>query len=140
MTDDRDIILLRIGEIFLKGRNRPQFFARFDKYVLLNDLDTPVLKEILLHSYDSPFVRSQRFFRVMGIDLEIEDLAAALVAERAAQDTRTGARSLRPVFSDIINPIEFDPWHHEALEESGEEGRKRLAITSGMVKEVLEKV
>jgi ATP-dependent Clp protease ATP-binding subunit ClpX len=117
----------------------PQFFARFDKYVLLNDLDTLVLKEILLHSYDSPFVRSQRFFRVMGIDLEMEDLAAALVAERAAHDTRTGARSLRPVFSDIINPIEFDPWGHDALE-AAENSRKNLRITSQMVKDVLDKV
>ena len=117
----------------------PQFFARFDKYVLLHDLDTPILKQILLKSYDSPFVRSQRFFRVMGIDLEIEDLAAAIIAERAAQDTRTGARSLRPVFTDIINPIEFDPWHHEALEES-DDGRKKLKITTPMVKDVLDKV
>lgn len=117
----------------------PQFFARFDKTVLLNDLDTPVLKEILLKSHDSPFVRSRRYFRMMGIELEIEDLAAALIAEKAAKDSRTGARSLRPVFTDIINPIEFDPWHHEALQET-DDGKRLLKITAPMVKEVLHKV
>ena len=37
----------------------PQFMARFDNVVLLRDLDVDVLKEILLHSLDSPFVRSR---------------------------------------------------------------------------------
>ena len=35
--------------------------------------------------------RSKRYFEVMGITLEIEDLAAALIAEDAAKDSRTGA-------------------------------------------------
>ena len=47
----------------------PQFLARFDQTVLLNDLGTDVLKEILLHSFDSPFVRTRRYFEVMGIEL-----------------------------------------------------------------------
>src|SRR4029078_5069275 len=65
----------------------PQFLARFDQVVLLNDLGAEVLKEILLRSFDSPFVRSRRFLDVMGIDLEIEDRAAALRDERAARRT-----------------------------------------------------
>jgi len=114
----------------------PQFFARFDKTVLLNDLDADVLKQILLRSYDSPYLRSQRFFEVMEVQLEMEDLAAALIAERAAKDSRTGARSLRPIFHDIVNPIEFDPWHHEALVERPE-GGWRLLISAEMVREHL---
>lgn len=114
----------------------PQFLARFDQTVLLNDLGTDVLKEILLHSFDSPFVRSRRFFEVLGIDLEMEDLAAALIAERAARDARTGARSLRPIFSGLVNPFEFDPWAQETLEPSGD-GRHRLLITADLVREAL---
>jgi len=114
----------------------PQFLARFDQVVLLNDLGAEVLKEILLRSFDSPFVRSRRFLDVMGIDLEIEDLAAALIAERAARDPRTGARSLRPIFTELINPFEFDPWSQEALEPRPE-GRQRLKITADMVREAL---
>jgi ATP-dependent Clp protease ATP-binding subunit ClpX len=116
----------------------PQFLARFDQTVLLNDLGTDVLKEILLASFDSPFVRSRAYFAVMGIELEMEELAAALIAERAARDTRTGARSLRPIFTEIVNPFEFDPWGHQALEPLAE-GRHRLRITAELVREALAK-
>ena len=34
---------------------------------------------------------SRRFFEMMEIRLEIEDLAAALIAEEAAKESRTGA-------------------------------------------------
>jgi len=112
----------------------PQFLARFDQTVLLNDLGPDVLREILLHSFDSPFVRSRNFFEVMGIALEIEELAAALIAEKAARDARTGARSLRPIFTDIVNAFEFDPWSQETLETVGE-ARYRLKVSAEMVRE-----
>jgi ATP-dependent Clp protease ATP-binding subunit ClpX len=112
----------------------PQFLARFDQTVLLNDLGPDVLREILLHSFDSPYVRSRNFFDVMGIELQIEELAAALIAEKAARDARTGARSLRPIFTDIINAFEFDPWSQETLETIGE-GRYRLKVSAEMVRE-----
>jgi len=122
---------LKPGDLFDYGMV-PQFMARFDKTVLLNDLDTEVLKEILVHSYDSPFVRSKRFFEVMGISLEIEDLAASLMAEKAAKDARTGARSLRPIFTDVINRYEFEPWDKPELEKTAD--GHRLVVTANMVR------
>ncbi|MCU0304471.1 MAG: AAA family ATPase [Thermoanaerobaculales bacterium] len=111
----------------------PQFMARFDDVVLLRDLDARVLKEILLKSVDSPFLRSKRYFDVLGIDLEIEDVAAAMIAEEAAKSTRTGARALRAVFGRIVNRLEFDPWSFEGLEETVG-GRRRLLISRDMVR------
>ena len=111
----------------------PQFMARFDKTVLLNDLKIPALKEILLHSFDSPFMRSRRFFDVIGVQLEMEELAAQLIAEEASKDGRTGARALRPIFSEIVNPYEFDPWGQEGLSGSEDAGWK-LEITAAMVR------
>jgi len=111
----------------------PQFLSRFDNTVLLNDLAIPVLKEILLKSYDSPYVRSRRFFDVLGIDLQIEDMAAAMIAEEAARDSRTGARALRPIFAEIVNPFEFDPRAGDYLEVVDGGGHK-LAITPDMVR------
>ena len=113
----------------------PQFMARFENTVLLQDLTISVLREILLKSYESPFVRSRRFFKVMEIELEIEDLAAALIAEAAAKDSRTGARALRPIVADIINPLEYDPWGHGTLKETDE--RKLLTITADMARKVI---
>ena len=113
----------------------PQFSARFDNIVLLVDLTTEVLKEILYSSFDSPFVRSRAYLQVMGIALELEDLAAALIAEQAEKHTRTGARALRTVFSKIINPIEFNPVTGGYLE-TLPDGAKRLRITADMVRAV----
>ncbi len=110
----------------------PQFMARFDDVVLLRDLDAPVLQEILMKSVDSPYLRSKRYFEVLGINLEIEDVAAGMIAEEAAKSTRTGARALRTVFGRIVNRLEFDPWNYEGLEE-GSDGRKRLLISTEMV-------
>ena len=114
----------------------PQFTARFDNVVLLSDLSVDVLKAIFLHSLDSPFVRSRKYFDVMGIDLEIDDLAASLIAEQAEKHSRTGARALRTIFGKIVNPLEYDPWGYPSLEERGD-GRKRLSISAPAVRQAL---
>ncbi len=114
----------------------PQFMARFDNVVLLRDLDVPVLKEILLQSLDSPFVRSRNYFQVMNIELDMEDVAAAMIAEEAEQNIRTGARALRTVFNKIVNRLEYDPWQHEGLEERSEGGH-RLVITRDMARRAI---
>ncbi|NOZ78279.1 MAG: AAA domain-containing protein [Acidobacteria bacterium] len=114
----------------------PQFMARFDNIVLLNELSGDVLKQILLESLDSPFIRSKSYFEVMGISLEIEDLAAALIAEQAQKHTRTGARALRMIFGKIINRVEFDPLESRALEELPGGGH-RIMISAAMVKREL---
>lgn len=114
----------------------PQFMARFENNVLLRDLSLKVLKEILLQSYESPFVRSRRYFKVMDIELRMEDLAASLIAEEAAKDSRTGARALRPIFGDLINPLEYDPWSSELLKQQAD-GSQLLEITTDMVRKIL---
>ncbi|GMU65382.1 MAG: ATP-dependent Clp protease ATP-binding subunit ClpX [Acidobacteriota bacterium] len=114
----------------------PQFMARFDKVVVLNDLDTMVLKEILLHSVDSPLARTRRYFEALGVGLELEDLAAGLIAERAAQENRTGARALRDVFSEIVNPVEFDP-DRDAVDDPAQPGHRLVRIDAARVRKVL---
>ncbi len=114
----------------------PQFMSRFDNVVLLRDLDVPVLQEILLHSLDSPFNRSKRYFEVLNVRLEIDDLAAALIAEEAEKNIRTGARALRTVFGKIINDLEFDPWQHPELY-ALEGGGHRLVITPEMARQAV---
>jgi len=114
----------------------PQFMARFDNVVMLHDLDVTVLKEILLESLDSPFIRSKKFFEVMSIELEIDDVAASMIAEAAELNIRTGARALRTVFNKIINPLEYDPWQHEGLEKT-DDGH-RLVISQEMAKRAIQ--
>ena len=125
----------KIEDLFTFGMV-PQFTARFDNVVLLSDLGVDVLRQILLGSLDSPFVRSRDFFRIMGIELEIEDLAASLIAEQAEKHARTGARALRTIFGRIANPLEFDPSANGALQ-TAPDGRRRLVITAVQVRQVL---
>jgi ATP-dependent Clp protease ATP-binding subunit ClpX len=125
----------KIEDLFTYGMV-PQFIARVDNVVLLGELGADSLKQILLKALDSPFVRSRSYLEVMGISLEIEDRAAAIVAEQAERHSRTGARALRTIFSRIINPIEFDPSSGKGLEDLGN-GRKRLCITAAMVRQGL---
>lgn len=124
----------RIEDLFAYGMV-PQFIARFDNVVILRDLSMEVLKEILLTAYDSPFVRSRRFFRIMGIELEMDPLAAALIAEEAERHSRTGARALRSIFGRIINPFEFDPAAEGTLDVR--DGRRILLVTPELVRRCL---
>ncbi len=123
---------LKMKDLFEYGMV-PQFMARFDKVVVLNDLNTAILKEILLHSYDSPLARTQRYFESLGVELELEDLAAGLIAEKAAQENRTGARALRDVFSEVVNPLEFDP-DDDAAPVAGDPGRRRIKVDADRVR------
>lgn len=123
---------LKVKDLFEYGMV-PQFMARFDKVVVLNDLNTAVLKEILLHSYDSPLARTRRYFDSLEVELDIDDLAAALIAEKAAQENRTGARALRDVFSEIVNPLEFDPFD-EAQPHADKAGRSHIRIDAERVR------
>ena len=89
----------------------PQFVGRFDSVQLLADLDFNILKEILLNGADSPLARSRAYFGMLGIRLQIDDVAAGMIAEQAAKNARAGARSLRTVFTKLIQPLEYDPWN-----------------------------
>jgi ATP-dependent Clp protease ATP-binding subunit ClpX len=125
----------KVEDLFTYGMV-PQFIARMDNVVLLSDLGVDSLKQILLAALDSPFVRSRNYLKVMGITLDIEDVAASIIAEQARKHSRTGARALRTIFSRIVNPIEFDPWSSNALEQTGD-GSRRLLITAALVRQVL---
>jgi ATP-dependent Clp protease ATP-binding subunit ClpX len=125
----------KVEDLFTYGMV-PQFIARMDNVVLLYDLGVDSLKQILLGALDSPFVRSRNYLKVMGITLDIEDVAASIIAEQARKHSRTGARALRTIFSKIVNPIEFDPWSSKALEQDGD-GSRRLLITAALVRQVL---
>ena len=87
-------------------------------------------------SLDSPLARSRRYFDSLGVDLDIDELAAALIAERASHENRTGARALRDVFSEIVNPLEFD-FESEAKPSARNPDRSALHIDADRVRRML---
>lgn len=71
---DRDLIVLRVAEIFLKGKNRPAFFTRFVKNArrLLSDLDGVSVEERYLRAvvHHPPALRQaciDRLGRLFGL-------------------------------------------------------------------------
>jgi len=126
--------VLKVNDLFEYGMV-PQLISRFDKLVVLDDLSIPTLKKILLEALDSPFVLSRRDFENRGIRLEIEEAGAAMLAERAAEEPRSGARALRDLFTEVINPYEFDP--EIGPLEPLEDGTRRLVIGADVVRAAL---
>jgi endopeptidase Clp ATP-binding regulatory subunit ClpX len=78
-----------------------EFVGRLPVSVRLNELDTDALHAILRNP-DSAIVRSKkRDFQAYGIEIDFEDEALRLLAEKAFNE-RTGARGLVSVFEKIL--------------------------------------
>ena len=113
----------------------PQFLARFDNSIILEDLRADLLSRIFTETRDSLFVASQSFFKTYEIDLQITEGAVKRIAMEAAKSSRIGARALKAVYGKIIKPFEFDPFSHPEVQENGE--GHRLVIDEGMVRKAM---
>jgi ATP-dependent Clp protease ATP-binding subunit ClpX len=108
-------------DIFNYGMT-PQFLSRFDSVIMLRDFSAPDLVKIFMDIPGAIWPIAVDYFRHSGIRLTITDEAAALIAERAAQKNRLGARALREVFGTVIKRLEFDPLASgSVLEQGGEQ-------------------
>ncbi|MCP3980577.1 MAG: AAA domain-containing protein [bacterium] len=94
---------------------QPQFLARFDNSLILEDLNAGMLKRIFTEPDDCVFKASHNFFKKYGIDLQITDGAIERIAYKAAEARRIGARALKEVYGRIIKPFEFDPFSHDEV-------------------------
>jgi ATP-dependent Clp protease ATP-binding subunit ClpX len=111
---------------------QPQFLSRFDSAIILEDLDSTLLRRIFTETRDSVFTASRSFFQRYGIDLEISDDAIRRIADEAAKSSRIGARALKAVYAKVIKPFEFDPFSHEEVRQDGP--RHRLVIDEDLVR------
>ena len=102
---------LRNEDLFEYGMS-PQFLARFDAWVLLEDLGVEELVKIFLDSPDSGLQQSQTYFARLGIKLALSPAAARRVAREAAKAPRLGARALKEVFRRVVRRYELDPDAH----------------------------
>ena len=103
---------------------QPQFLARFDNAVILEDLTAGTLSRIFREPEEGVLQSSQHFFRKYGIELEVTDQAVHKIAEEASKSSRIGARALKTVYGRIIKPFEFDPFSREEVKGNGGSGHK----------------
>ncbi|MCP4406764.1 MAG: AAA domain-containing protein [Gammaproteobacteria bacterium] len=109
----------------------PQFLSRFDSTVMLGDLSAPDLVRIFQEIPNAIWPVAVNYFKHSGIELTITEEAAMLIADRAAEKNRLGARALRDVFGKIIKRLEFDPLSTDLVRE--QEGQRVLEITKEVV-------
>lgn len=114
---------------------QPQFLARFDNAIILEDLDWEKLVKIFLELDDGVFKTSKNFFLNYEVNLEITPEAAGRVAREAGKARRIGARSLKEVYGRIIKPFEFDPYNQPAVTKT--DSGYHLLIDEGIVTEAL---
>jgi ATP-dependent Clp protease ATP-binding subunit ClpX len=113
----------------------PQFLSRFDNAIILEDLNGPLLKRILLEPADGVFNASKHFFKNYKVDVEITDEAARKISEEAALSRRIGARALKAVWGRIIKRFEFDPFSQPEVKTEGE--RHHLLVDERVVEAAL---
>lgn len=116
---------------------QPQFLARFDSAIILEDLSPEMLQKIFMITEDSLFHASKRFFDRYGIDVEITEKAVHRIALEAAKSSRIGARALKGVYAKVIKPFEFDPFAHDEVRE-GDDGRHHLVIDEDLVRRAVQ--
>jgi ATP-dependent Clp protease ATP-binding subunit ClpX len=82
----------------------PKFTERLPIIARFQDLTKPMLVRILAEPRNSIYNQFREIFRNEGVELEIDKKVFEQIAEIACE-YRTGARSLRGIFEELITPI-----------------------------------
>lgn len=113
----------------------PQFIARFDNAVVLNDLTPEDLIVIFMDTDSSVFRHSKKFFERFNVELSITERAKKLIAFQASENSRVGARALKDIYGRIIKRFEFDPYACDEVKKFGD--RYELTLDEVIVKRAL---
>jgi ATP-dependent Clp protease ATP-binding subunit ClpX len=84
----------------------PEFTGRLPIVARFQDLDRDMLVRIMTEPTNSIYRQFREIFRNEGVELTIDPKVFAQIAELAIE-YRTGARSLRGIFEELIAPILF---------------------------------
>ena len=84
----------------------PEFTGRLPIIASFRDLSRAMLVKIMIEPRNSIYNQFRAIFRNEGVELEIETKVFQQIAE-IAYEYKTGARSLRGIFEEMITPILF---------------------------------
>ena len=85
----------------------PEFIGRVPVITTLDELSIDALIKIILEPKNALVKQYKKLFEYDGVELEIEDDAIRLIAEKAAAK-KTGARGLRSIFEEVMTDIMYD--------------------------------
>jgi ATP-dependent Clp protease ATP-binding subunit ClpX len=124
-SDDTNIFRQVQPEDLRKFGLIPEFIGRLPVIATVDQLDREALISILTEPRNALIKQYKRMFELDGFELEFEPAAIELIADQAVQ-RETGARGLRAILEELLNPIMFE------LPGSSTQGR--VIITAEIVK------
>ncbi|MCD7776659.1 MAG: ATP-dependent Clp protease ATP-binding subunit ClpX [Firmicutes bacterium] len=85
----------------------PELVGRLPVIVALDDLDSAALVRILSEPKNCLVKQYKKLLKLDGIDLSFDD-GALIAAAELAIDRNTGARGLRSILEEVMQPVMFD--------------------------------
>lgn len=96
-----------VPEDLLKFGLIPEFIGRLPVITSVADLDRDALIRILTEPRNALVRQFQKMFALDGVELDFERSALEAIADRAI-DRGTGARGLRAIMEDALQPVMFE--------------------------------
>ncbi|WP_104087625.1 ATP-dependent Clp protease ATP-binding subunit ClpX [Arthrobacter sp. GMC3] len=94
-------------EDLLKFGLIPEFIGRLPIITTVTQLDRTALIQILTEPKNALIKQYQKMFVLDGVDLEFDDEALAAIADQALA-RGTGARGLRAILEEVLQPVMFE--------------------------------
>ncbi|MET9325770.1 ATP-dependent Clp protease ATP-binding subunit ClpX [Tsukamurella sp. NPDC003166] len=85
----------------------PEFIGRLPVIASVSNLDKESLVSILSEPKNALVKQYQRLFEMDGVELEFDEEALGAIADQAIH-RGTGARGLRAIMEEVLNPVMFD--------------------------------
>lgn len=85
----------------------PEFIGRLPVVATVEELDDDALRDILTEPKNALLKQYQKMFSIDEVELEFDQDAITAIVEQA-QARGTGARGLRSILENVLNPIMFD--------------------------------
>ena len=106
-NDDEDIYSQMLPEDLLKFGLIPEFIGRLPVIATVSNLDRDALMTILTEPRNALVKQYQRMFEFDNVELEFEHEALEAIADLALL-RGTGARGLRSIMEEVLQPVMFD--------------------------------
>ncbi|HLS26667.1 MAG TPA: ATP-dependent Clp protease ATP-binding subunit ClpX [Beutenbergiaceae bacterium] len=106
-ADTQGVVEDVMPEDLLKYGLIPEFIGRLPVIATVSPLDVAALKQIITEPRNALVKQYERIFELDGVELEFTDDAIEAVAEQA-ELRGTGARALRAIMEEVLQPVMFD--------------------------------
>lgn len=112
--DQDDLFAKVLPEDLHKFGLIPEFIGRLPVVATVRQLDIESLERVLTEPKNALTKQYQRLFELDGVDLEFEPGAITAIATLATE-RKTGARGLRAILENVLQPIMFDLPSNDAV-------------------------